>query len=101
MPGLLSAYFGRLAAGRAALRLPRPAVARPADLAGFLATFWAGFLAALFTDFFTAFLATFAAASLAAFTVLRAAAFFRTGLDALSATGFADARAVVDALDSP
>src|ERR1700678_4092553 len=60
---LLSAYLGRRAAGRAALRLSRPAVARPADLAGFLADFLAAtFADVFFADVFTTFLADFAAA---------------------------------------
>ena len=76
MPAYCQPYFGRRAAGRAALRLSRPTDARPADFAGFLV----GVLTAPFADFFTAFLAAFAAAGLAAFTVLRAAAFLGTDL---------------------
>ena len=63
MSGLLSAYLGRRAAGRTALRLSRPAVARLADLAGFLADFLAAtFADVFFADVFTTFLADFAAA---------------------------------------
>src|ERR1700722_15899931 len=101
MPGLLSAYFGRRAAGRATLCLSGPAVARPADLAGFLVSF----LAAPFADFFMTFLAAFAASGLAArvpgFTGLRAAVFLGTRRDALAAAVLTDALAVTDALGFP